>query len=257
MTNKIKSFGANTFAAGTFDPIFIEADGALGIAASTGVFTEIGNAVNLNIKMVASTGTFTETGNDANFNISSSNVTLTAETGEFTETGNDAAIVKGYSLNTETGEFTEAGNDVTFVKGYSIGAETGEFTETGNNTLGHRLFATTDTLTLAGNDVDLKKRKKGLRAGGGVTGDYRGIEKAGLAPKKRKRPEDEEEVKYGYIIETVFDGQVDIFASIVSGAQIEVLAEMTNSPNNGFNVTANVTMRASPKAVSAKIKRAA
>lgn len=153
--------------------------------------------------------------------------------------------------------FTETGNDATFIKGYSISAETGEFTETGNSTLGHRLFASTDALTLVGNDVDLRKRKKGLRAGGGVTGDYRGIEKVGLAPKKRKRPEDEEEVKYGYIIETVFDGQVDIFASIVSGAQIEVLAEMTNSPNNGFNVTANVTMRASPKAVSAKIKRAA
>jgi len=255
MTNKIKSFGADTFGAKTFDPVFIEADGSLGIAAGTGVFTETGNPVALNIKMVAGTGVFTETGNDANFSVNSSNITLSTETGVFTETGNPVAL--NIKMVAGTGSFTETGNDTAFTRNYVLNTETGEIVETGNSTLSHRLFATTDALQITGTDVVLRKRKKGVRAGGGVTGDYRGIENAGLAPKKRKRPEDEEEVKYGYIIETVFDGQVDIFASIVSGAQIEVLAEMTNSPNDGFNVTANVSMRASPKAVSAKIKRAA
>ena len=253
MTNKIKSFGADTFGAKTFDPVFIEADGALGIAAGTGTFVLTGNNTTSNSYSIScNTATFTQTGVATTFGIK-----MPAAVSVFTETGNDATLAKGYSLNTETSVFTETGNDATFVKGYSITAETGEFTETGQRTLGYRLVCSTVTFDINGIDAAFKKRKKSVRAGGGVTGDYRGIENVGLAPKKRKRPEDEEEVKYGYIIETVFDGQVDIFASIVSGAQIEVLAEMTNSPNNGFNVTANVTMRASPKAVSAKIKRAA
>lgn len=220
MTNRIKTFGADTFGAKTFDPVFNEQTGSLGISCATAAFSITGRAASLGVKMPA-------------------------DPAALSVTANQSALSKGYSLRASPASFVEDGKDASLEKAGITASSHGTSTATAAVVLQLVCAASVSGKSTA---TCAKIKSRTGRAGGAG----HDVQSAGLAPKDKRKKK--HETKHGYIIKYQFDGESDIFAAVAMSESVLVTASMPRESQT--TVTASIN-EVTVVAVDAEFKRVA